>query len=191
MTKIKELSRVEKLKLELKEALRIEKANKKFDALSPKEKRISIAKDVILSVNAGRFYMKTGSYFNAQTTKTTKDLQEVLCDTEGSCQVCAMGGVFASKVRLGNSFTTEGEKHIGVDDDTILNTLKGIFSEKQLRTIEGAFERGIVWDSPFSLSEQDRIEEKCICFYDKYDSADDRMIGIMENLIQNNGTFKP
>ena len=48
----KELTRVEKLKQELKIAMSIEKRNKTFNKLSKAWKRVAIAKDVIIALKA-------------------------------------------------------------------------------------------------------------------------------------------
>lgn len=195
MTKKKELTRVEQLKLELAKAIGIEKGNAAFAKLASAKKRIAIAEDVILSLKSGLFSARAGSYFvlNTDNPSTTTELQDLLCDKANidSCTVCGMAGIFASKVRLSNNFKiTKGDNYVSVGDKEIIDNLQGIFEEGQLRLIECAFEGEFI-KTPANMdcTTEERLEELGVEFYVKYPDEDKRMVAIMKNIIKNKGTF--
>ena len=81
------------------------------------------------------------------------------------CVACAVGALFVSKYNLFN-----GKWVDEADRFNTSNLLSPYFSNKQMMNIEMAFE--VTWSSEISNNE-------------------DRMIAIMQNIIDHDGTFKP
>lgn len=186
---------------------RTKKGNEVFDKLNKSEKRVAIAKDVIKSLNSNKFSASSGTYFNlrfkeqqnfldSEKESDNLELQTILKSEVVTCDVCAIGGIFASKVNLGNKckvnvkkeYFEEGEDIDTPNDQEMVENLKTIFGEKELRAIEYAFE-GQDIDETFSKDEE-FPNEKYEDFYDEYDDDTERMIAIMKNIIKNKGTFK-
>lgn len=183
-------SEISKLEKQLKLYKSIEKNNTKFTKMSKAQKRITIAKDVIASLRLGKFNASPGTYFSLadknyrEEEARPSDNQALLLDTAISCEVCAIGAIFASKVRSGNKCNLD----LGgsPDDNILINNLKGIFTEKELRIIETAFE-----GEAQSNMVNDNIEiEAANWFRNNHPDKDDkRLIAIMKNIIKNKGTF--
>jgi hypothetical protein len=195
-----------KMTLEEKLNLKIKISNEEFKKLTPREKRIAIAKDVIESLKKDQYRAKKGTYFvnNNSKANSGKELQRILVKGEESCTLCAMGGLLASKCKLGNGHVQIDAEAAGITyiiDSGIINSLKGIFSVKQLRMIEYAFEGQDVDDTfgddlaDVLLGEKDcpersEIGKKCIEFYESYLETSERMVAIMKNIVKNKGMFK-
>lgn len=184
---------------------KIKANNEAFRKMTKREKRIAIAKDVISSIKSHKFIPKPGVYMelvfgNKQEIKerveekNKLELQNLLLDNSiETCNVCAIGSIFASRVCLGNSFKIDGDEiysysELILNDDDMLDSLKSIFNEKQLREIEFAFEGDDI--TGFFYLKPDKFHEKYTAFYDKYNNSSDRMIAIMKNIIKNEGEFK-
>jgi hypothetical protein len=76
------------------------------------------------------------------------------------------------------------------NEEEISNGMDKFFSTKQLMLIEHYFEnaQGYFRDNEVSLNIP---EEHCNAFHNQYLDDDDRMIAIMENIVNNKGTFVP
>lgn len=176
----------------------IKARNAWFNKLTPDEKRVAIAKDVIDQITAEKYVASCGIYMSIDTNKEYKEdesLQKVL-DKEESCQVCAMGAIFASKVRLGNEFSVDQLNgwvgDISASDRDILKATDDIFSLEQMRLMEFCFENDDIDSYFWRTMERDdfnTLEAKCNDFYYSYDGDSDRMLAIMQNVIDNNGVF--
>lgn len=191
----------------------IKARNAWFNSLTPEDKRVAIAQDVIEQLNLQKFVATSGEYFIAEDIPNTNSLQKAIDNKEVQCSVCAMGAVFASRVRLGNECnigavnSTYAELgNVQVNSDNVLNYTTDIFTEEQMRIMEFCFEgRDVdmmfkpnwVYLSDFDSEEEyeaevDRITElnrKCEAFYEAYYSEEDRMRAIMNNIISNKGQF--
>lgn len=181
---MKKLTKVEKLKQELKLAMNIEKRNKDFKKLSKAGKRVAIVKDVIDSLKAKKYFAKKSIYLEINEKDYGIVNQEVLCSDNTVCTVCALGGIFASKVKIANEFSNDLEL---THDGDMRKNLSKYFTEYQLHLIEAAFEgweKGNV--STWKLKNNDHMK-----YIRSYSNPNDRMIVIMENIIENKGTFKP
>lgn len=176
----------------------IEKQNKKFARMSPSKKRIAIAKDVLMILKLEKVDVNKGTYcsvVNNSKVKDERDLQRNMLNNKASCTVCAMGAIFIAKTRLGNgpiedfSVCSFDNKIVAVDDYQIISSLKGIFSRQQLRLIECFFE-GRDIDVDFEKVRNKDFESLAYEFKNKIDNPKDRLGIIMQNVIDNNGTFK-
>lgn len=178
---------------------KIAKDNLEFQKLSPAEKRVQIARDVLAQLASkrliarGRTWLRQPEKDMLLETKTAlknKDveLQTVLSGLK-KCEGCALGGMFMCAVeradnlkisQLINFDTVERNKEdLIVEGDDAFSYLGKFFSRNQLDLIESAFERGN------GASSETRSEN----FVYNIDDPSERMRLIMENIIANNGTF--
>jgi hypothetical protein len=105
--------------------------------------------------------------------------------------VCALGGLFMSCTNFNNNTLLEDLDDVSeglgnlIEEEQLSNKLNKIFSTNQLKLIESYFEAngGFFRD----YDEDDRIE----VFYNKNSSDKKRLQLIMENIVENNGTFVP
>jgi hypothetical protein len=174
----------------------INKLNEEFKKATKAQKRVMIAKDVLAQIKAKRYFAESGCWvqpnIKAACEKNLKDedsVQELFAKKKiKSCNVCALGGLFMSCINLNNNTTVEDLKkefYIGdfvYDDSKISNGLNRIFTQKQLMLIETYFEG--------SQGYFKGDNEKTLVFLESYDD-DERLEMIMQNIIDNNGTFKP
>lgn len=184
----------------------IARRNKAFAAASPEEKRVLIAKDVIAQINSGRFTATRGAWvrpFNASNRETIDLATEfgsdaplrelVLSEKVANCNCCALGAMFMSCTLYNNQTTAEDferETH-SLDEyvhagDELSNGLNKFFGKVQLRLIEAYFEGGHgAFDAPFTHNDKIRLWEEV------YPSDKARLKAIMQNIVDNHGTFKP
>ncbi|MEK6829068.1 MAG: hypothetical protein AABY15_02995 [Nanoarchaeota archaeon] len=193
-------------KIEKMNAKTIEQ-NKTFAKMGKMQKRVAIAHDVIASIKANKFKATPGTYCELKLNKKHKfegagdvELQSLMeSGVVEKCNVCAIGGIFASKVAIGNKFKVSVEEDywndnkLGIetdvdDDELLIENLDGIYTERELRLIEFAFEgediRGEFYD--------EEIDIDALNSYKKvHKKADERLIAIMQNIIKNEGKFIP
>jgi len=191
MTKIKKVT-----------AATLKKRNAAFKAMKPAQQRVAIAEDVIALIKAETFLAKGANAYEELSDiiegEPDDDIQTVLNDNiEGisRCRVCAIGAVMVSKIRLGNDCTFEqmGENN----DENMLSNLKGIFSNKQLRLMEAAFE-SIDSNLNEDCHQDNNIwgnlkprYQRAIEFNKEGVDGNTLLTAIMNNVIKNKGTFKP
>jgi hypothetical protein len=180
----------------------IKKRNAWFNALSSQEKKIAIAKDAIQQIEIGKYkakqsygYFTLGEYMTQDNRYQISDLQCEI-DKAETCSLCGMGAVFASRVRLGNDITNAKP-----DGDDIVNILEDVFEEEELRLIEAAFEGDGNENYFETYEEYDEDEDtyftdyeplnNAVAFHDNELGASEMLIKILNNVIENNGEFKP
>lgn len=199
---------------ELKAA--IKKRNAEFAAMPPALKRVTIAKDVIAWLDAKKLVARSGTYLSSKSIRNcdTEDAQTALLATDVSCNVCALGAVFACAVGRANEIATNDFRGYN-SQHSMHNYLSPYFSNEQLYLIESAFECSSsfydnIKDPDYAVA--DRAEEFGLK-YSESDVVDEensdpendlieylepsktmqepRMRAIMQNIIDNNGEFKP
>lgn len=134
--------------------------------------------------------------------------EKFLANKMPSCSCCALGGMFMSCTLLNNRTTIQqlnvASYDLGdaiespetyADDGVFSNGLTTFFSTAQLKLIECAFEgtHGYFY-KPLYPGQQRAYAASttaALTWYDKYPDAKKRLIAIMRNIIDNNGTFKP
>ena len=175
--------------------MKTDKLNEKFKKATKAQKRVMIAQDVLAQIKTKRYVAESGCWvqpnIKAACEKNLKDedsVQELFAKKKiKSCNVCALGGLFMSCINLNNNTTVEDLKkefYIGdfvYDDSKISNGLNRIFTQKQLILIETYFEGG---EGYF------RGGNKTQTFLESYND-DERLEMIMQNIIDNDGTFVP
>lgn len=121
------------------------------------------------------------------------------------CSCCALGGMFMSCTLYNNNTTVDNLYDSGdaignmlyeeSEPGSLPNGLDKFFSVAQLRLIEQTFEgnNGVVNSGMDDNTGEifDKYSPKSEAFYTKYKKPKDRLIAIMQNIVVNNGTFKP
>jgi DNA polymerase III delta prime subunit len=163
-----------------------------YDKMTRAERRVAIAKDVIKHIKAERLRVQS-SYGYVVHDIGWNELTEVI-ETEGKatkvaeklkneCTVCARGAMMLCKVAKYNHY--EFEKGWGISSESTTHALKDAFSEEQLNLIENAFElNGYIGN----------LSEKAEWLYEwlyEFSNAEDRLLAIMQNIVDPNGSFKP
>jgi hypothetical protein len=183
-------------------AQKIKKSNAKFEKMTPSQKRVQIAKDVIAQLDAKRLYAKQGVYVQGKggannitvggegfwddDTQET-EVRDLLAP---KCEVCAKGGLFVAAVDRFNKLKFRDELcPIGAYNrcSDPVEYLSRFFGEQQLELIEYAFEKGGAGDVNYDDKKTVAAER----FGKMFTSADARMRAIMKNIVKNNGTFEP
>lgn len=127
-----------------------------------------------------------------------------------SCSCCALGSMFMSCTLFNNQTTVQqlnlaaGDLGAAIEapapyaaDGVFSNGLIKFFSTAQLKLIEHAFEgeSGYFYEPPYDdggqLIRRSATTMAALKWRDKYPDAKKRLIAIMQNIIDNNGTFKP
>jgi len=178
---------------------KINKLNEQFKKATKAQKRVMIAQDVLAQLKAKRYVAESGCWVqpNIHSAWEKKlshhdSVQELFIEQKiESCNVCALGGLFMSCTNFNNNTLLEdldfASEELGnlIDEEQLFNKLNKIFSTSQLKLIESYFEAN---DGYFrDYDEDDRIE----AFYNKYPSEKKRLQLIMENIVENEGTFVP
>jgi hypothetical protein len=171
--------------------------NAEFKKANKAQKRVMIAQDVLAQLKAKRYVAESGCWvrihYSPATVAETDSVQELFVEKKiESCNVCALGGLFMSCTNFNNNTLLKDldsvSEYLGslVDEGKKLsNKLNSIFTTNQLKLIESYFEAN---DGFFrDYYEGDRIE----AFYNKYPSEKKRLQLIMENIVENDGTFVP
>lgn len=189
--------------------------NKAFDAASSTEKRVMVAKDVIAQLKAGRFQAYTQTWATPRHKNGT-DLVDTWIDhlafdddppagrqaiselflgkKIAECECCALGAIFMSCAVYSNKTTVKDfvDETFDVDDrvevkNGFTSGLSRIFSPAQLKLVEIIFEGG------HGAFDSDSLQQRAVIdrWNEKFPEPKQRMIAIMENIVKNNGTFKP
>ncbi len=159
-----------------------EASNRAYAKMTPEQKRVTIAKDVLKALEADQIVAEHGEYFDGGLIEAlkvdeskhpldghaTESLQTLLPKLP-ACHVCAKGALFVACVSRQNAVKVGDGMRCG--SDQLSRQLQGVFSTDQLQLIENAFE---------GFGGYYRIKGR---------SAKERMAKIMRNVIENNGTF--
>ena len=164
--------------------------NEDFSKMSKLEKRVVLAKDVIAQIEAKRYTARLGTYLDIRDKKVERYTERSSLDKTKIgeknvvCEVCAIGSLFVSNAILSNKKLTD-------DDDKMLSSLRSIFSKKDMRTLEYLFE-GRDIDDMFEAKTPKNIQiKKDIAKYRVGQrGAEQRLVNIMQNIIDNKGNFK-
>jgi hypothetical protein len=184
--------------------IKLSAQNKRFWEQSKPMQRVAVAKDVIKQINAQFLIAKKGVYLQAgikaeeidPSVKLDKFFDEL--KTKGQpCTVCGIGACFVSLVNLGNSVNAKSSFSdiscndiSGINDDFMRPKLRKVFTPRQLTLIECAFERESHFGDDYADVPYKTKDEACDFGY-LYPNASDRLIAIMQNIIDNEGFFRP
>lgn len=162
---------------------------KKWSEMTDSEKRVTLAKDVISQLKKNKLNACSGTYLmiiNLDNVEDNEQLNKVL-KKQGTCEVCAKGALFISHIMRNNHFTV-GDYYScrKNDNEKIKERLDSLFSLSQLELIEKAFE-GESHDNELKDSTLIDLANE---FHYYYEDDEERLIAIMNNIIENKGTFK-
>jgi len=189
--------------------IEIEKRNSIWSSASRSERKVLLAKDVLLQIETNKIIPTEGEWltFTLGKRKETCNLQEeFLSNSVKGCQCCALGGLMLSNTLYKNNvyvpcisdeeYTVDDENIYTVDDENIYTVdfmghkshdekstdqLRETFYSHELELIEEYFECGL---GLFSTG----IKFSSI-WHEKNEY--ERLISIMENIVENSGEFIP
>lgn len=168
----------------------IKATNKAFAKLTPAEKRVAIARDVIEQTVLGKFQAKQGTYAITNNPLSHTDLNNdasLMYTRAERCTVCGIGGLFISAVckadklpvsELAKDIYETGD-YLEVQGGSAHAYLQQFFDGDTLNNIEGAFEQRNDFGGDWGCAE----------FAMDVEDDNDRLRLIMENIIVNNGEF--
>jgi hypothetical protein len=169
-----------------------DKTDKKFNSMTVEQKRIAVCEDAIDWIRAGALIPKTSIYVYSIRAPyfgglpSNLQLRDVCL---GPCEVCAVGALFLAKAVRFNGVTVEQYLYARQYSAKYFTLLKGLFSAYQLRLIEFAFEYSFVGvPRPKNLKTGTSIAIKK---FHAILTSEERLIRILQNIINNNGTFIP
>ncbi len=178
----------------------IKTRNKIFRAATKAEKRVLIAKDVLVMLKNRKYKAKRNNFaqlINTYSEPADKSVQELLLDkNQVKCECCALGGLMTSCIGYVNDFNVGDYWRKGIDWNggraNAGQKILQFFSKAQLVLIEIAFERAngyyqvgdVEYGRDIELTYKAEIFAKGL-------SASDALTKIMKNIIDNNGTFVP
>lgn len=148
------------------------KPKTKFEKMTGAQNRVAIANDIIKQINGKQYTMRqmlyirtdiSGGVINQESAQTAK------------CEVCAVGALFISAVRLFNQYSD-----LSPGGWRAKLFLKKYFTTPQIEKMERIFEL-----------HYDEFKAKEKAFADKYEDKTERTLSILRNIITNKGTFKP
>jgi hypothetical protein len=159
-------------------------ARKSYDDMTQAERRVAIAKEVIANIHASRLNVRSRyGYVVPNSDLLPNGLESVAGGTDKAiaekykqtCTVCARGAMMLCKVAKFNNYAWN--IYGCVDSWDTFEALADAFTEDELWDIEQAFEQ---------------VEKN----YDHtpwmdIDDDTDRLLAIMQNIVDHKGTFQP
>lgn len=184
------------------------KKAKKIKKLNDSQFRVAVAKDVIAQIKSGRYKVSPGTYLTTGSHSwIDPEIDHAACQVAKAktCHVCAIGSMVASILTLKetkgitNSVFECGissyEGSIGDISNImdVLTTMTDVWGILDADLMEIAFECG---QGAVRLEEVDRDLDfddiNCALIFSRlYPKDQDRLIAIMQNVVDNNGRFFP
>lgn len=176
------------------------KKQKQWEDCTPAERRVLIAKDALASVVAGKYKnIFRGRYLDSMSRRLPlpsrhETATKAHCETIGEhCNMCARGALLLSRAIRFNSLTLADlgvwDRNVEAIPEETTFGLAGSFTERQLGLIEAAFEQNTEYAENVGFS--DTIGDQAKQFGDDHPDHANRLIAILQNIIDHNGTFKP
>jgi hypothetical protein len=174
------------------------KAAQKLNQLSDVQKRIAVCKDVIANIQAAQINVIKGrGYITGLDVKLedSEAIQYMLPLIKKKCEVCARGAMMISKIDKFNSCYFLNLNDIDQCDTT---DQLDFFDEEQLDLIEtafeltnmGAYEYSGDYYTPYHTQKRAK-NQLAVQFGQDFKNPSDRLMAIMQNIIDHNGEFKP
>lgn len=175
---------------------RIGKGNAAFAAMTRGQRAVAVARDALRLLEAGRIVEQRGTYValgvsNEDDYRVAEgaSLRSVLPNYE--CHVCAMGALFVGAIDKFNGVQATGTElrdciYKFNSGNTIVHHLAQVFTPRQLRLIEAAFET-YRWGGDMipTEAEMDGIQR----YTDVHPNRRQRLEAILANIVRNKGTF--
>lgn len=185
----------------------VKRRNKAFKKLTRAQQRVRIAKDVLEQIKLRKLKPAHMTYLRATGARSLPAIKREATDLGAvlealpSCQVCALGGLFACAVKRADNLTAEASgavysygpptaegcnkvDRVRAPQRKVYEYVEQFFAPEQRARIETWFEAddaftGYYFEAPF------------FPFAWKQLSARRRMEEIMRNIVANKGAFKP
>lgn len=181
-----------------KQNKRIRDRNYRFRKMPLERQRITIAKDVLELLETEKVIAQSGTYMELDSDIEEKywddwstapeapvQLHELIERSE-TCEVCGIGACFVAAVRR-NDQVEASDMSGASDDDFMRSYLESWFTKDQIELIEAAFEES----SRFYKGPSRKLGQRASDFGKRYDSDEERMRAIFQNIVDNGGTFVP
>lgn len=183
--------------------------------ITKQQMAVQVAKDVLAQLKAKKLIAQHRVYVKIREFKNNKKveqipikngsvkLQEVFKQIK-TCNVCAQGAMFVAAVDRYNRETASIEDYrSGINDASVYidlvddytcdvdlgdrDVVNKFFTKEEFDLIEMYFEGRSYSTIPYA-----RVHDlRANAFYNSYDTAEQRMIAIMQNIIENKGVFNP
>lgn len=167
-------------------------ATKKLSQLSDVQKRIAVCKDVIANIQAAQLNVVPNNGYIVGLNMELEDsdvIHHMLPLIKKKCEVCARGAMMICKIDKFNSCN-----YINLNDVEQSDTAEQLdfFEEDQLNLIETAFELSDMSDG-YGRYNYNHSKETidAIKFGEDFDDPSDRLMAIMQNIVDHKGEFKP
>lgn len=174
----------------------VARCNREFDAMAKAQKRVAIAKDVLAYLRAGKIKTDVPGYLNDVDLRNGEQVRDSLQATDRACQACAIGACFVAANLRADDLEVRALCRNGSWDDGMRDYLARWFSRGQLCLIEAAFECDA--ETAADQGVGDRLARRAEDFGLAHGNRcknrtrrTRRMRAIMQNIIDNGGTFKP
>lgn len=161
--------------------------NEAFDAMTRSERAVAVAQDVInlLTLAENPLIADHKGYISSvyEVPDGADELQPLIPEIlKAGCTVCARGAVMIAKARLFDRVPTAGivlDGCLNVDSVDTTRALDDVFHRDQLQRMEHAYEHWYRSDIGYG----------CAVFGLQFNDPKDRLIAIMQNVIDNDGDF--
>lgn len=182
-----------------------------WDSMTPAKRRVAIARDVIAHLERNELTIEVQNGYVSLTEPTDGgstnrisqeqhygNITPKQCDViRQTCTMCARGALLISRIDMFNSISwTDIQNARGVGQIMTTTGLDGAFGREQLNLIECAFEGTSCWCNPPA----DYVDDlkiirtrRLACKWRKqhYGNPANRLLAIMQNIVDHRGTFKP
>lgn len=176
----------------------IEADNEAYAKATPAERRIIITKDALAQIKAKQVYVQRGTYLNLSTEplynafnkgwkffqRFSRNKNKPAVQRQDECVACAKGTLFLSAMRCGAD--------IDVNNQSASNGFAD-WPADNWHLIETAFETSATdlkaRKANYAIRESNTT--KALCFGASYEDSEDRLVAILNNIIDNNGLFVP
>ena len=187
-------------------------SEEQFYALTPAEQRVRLAREVQAEIRASQLKACAGNYVHNPpwtplwvesgiAAPNVPDLQAALLTAELPCEACALGSLLLTKIKRFNRCRPKDlagtSKYLG--RTPIVDHLAGIFPSDMLDLIEAAFEREIPgsmtdgrWSEFYAEAPSSHVKachDAARMFDQLADDDEERLLTIMQHLIDHNGEF--
>lgn len=172
----------------------IKKWNETFKKASKPEKKILIAKDVLANIKSKKYNSEKGNYITHMNGDYNgyDDVQKNLDKLE-SCNCCALGACLISSTKYQNKLTFNDLYCARSNNNNVWGQLKTIFTPKEMAIMEYCFEGNEgskVAEDSFYYYLDEKTTQKCDSFFYQYNSSNERLTAICNNIIKNKGFIK-
>lgn len=171
-----------------------------FNRLSDRDKRVLVAQDALKYLKGGIVEPTVGEYVQVTKSQNNSVQKDILTGIL-RCKACQKGILLIAAVGREDHVPHSSLKHLS--DGELIYSRLDFFNINQLDLMETAFEKEItnVFNSHLNSEAGRRdqtvvikptpIATKAIKFGSSYSEPAKRMQGILENIIDNNGEFRP